>query len=331
MRTPCRRSIAPTALVGMYVGAGVLLGARVASADDTVNAAAAQTLFDEAKALMQADNFAAACPKLAESQRLQAAGGTLMFLALCREGEKKTATAWTLFNQVLSAARRDGRHDREKVAQEHIASLTPRLMKLSIVVAEGVTRPPGLEIRDDDAVVPSELWGTAVPVDPGAHAVRATAPGMTPWDTSVTATEEGQTVTVSVPALAASPDAPAPPPVEATTPLVAPVSGPPVETAPASVGRKQRTVAIAVGGLGVVVLGAGATFGAIALADNGKTSSAVTDGNLSTAFLCIGAAGVVAGGLLWLTAPSRSARQAAWSAAPLLGSRYGGVGVARTW
>ena len=312
----------------------------LASADGAPNAAAAQTLFDDAKALMQSKDFASACPKLEESQKLQAAGGTLMFLALCREGEGKTATAWTLFNEVLSGARRDGRHDREKVAQDHIAALSPRLTKLTIVVTDAA---PALEVRRDDVVVPSELWGTPIPVDPGAHTVRAAAPGMTAWQTTASTTREGQTATVSVPALVAAPVAP---PV---------AESPPAPTKPHS---SLPIVGIVVGGVGIALVAVGSTFGALALAKKGDESSAcskqgvcgstdvadshtaVREGNISTILLSVGAAAVIGGGVLWLTTrtseghegvSNTKAASARWRPIPVIAPHFAGLGITTTW
>jgi len=300
-----------------------------ARADD---AATAQTLFDEAKALMETKNFAAACPKLEQSQALQHAGGTLLFLALCREGEGKTASAWVVFNEVLSAARRDKRSDRERVATEHIASLTPLLTKLLIEVPEAA-RLPGLEIRRDGEVVPSAAWGEAVPVDPGAHALAASAPGRLAWTSSAAATNPGATTNITIPLLPPGPIVAEPPPVV----------GQPGESADPDRGRTQRLAALVVGAVGVAGLGLGVGFGVAALSEKGKetgesapsaastSSTAVHDGNASTIALSLGAAAVIAGGALWLTAPRAKAATAGWTAAPTFGVRFVGLGAGRTW
>lgn len=69
--------------------------------------AAARALFDDGKRLMLEKRWDEACPKLAESQRLDPGGGTILALALCYEGTGKTATAWATFK-----LRHDQRRDR---------------------------------------------------------------------------------------------------------------------------------------------------------------------------------------------------------------------------
>jgi hypothetical protein len=114
------------------------------------DAAVAQALFDEGKRLMQAGKFDEGCPKLVESQRLDPAGGTLLVIALCHEGQGKTATAWAEFGVALGEARKDKRADRETAALEHIKAIEPKLTKLRLVVSG---KTDGLEVRRDGARV----------------------------------------------------------------------------------------------------------------------------------------------------------------------------------
>src|SRR4051794_963949 len=85
--------------------------------------AAAEALFRQAKALFAAGDYAAACPKFAESQRIDRATGTLLALAACHELQGKTATAWAEFGEVEAASHREGRADRERAAHEHAMRL----------------------------------------------------------------------------------------------------------------------------------------------------------------------------------------------------------------
>jgi tetratricopeptide (TPR) repeat protein len=166
----------------------------------------AQSLFEQGKRLMDGGNFEHACPKLEESQRLDPRGGTLLNLALCHERQGKIATAWTDFKGALSAARRDGRQDRITAAEEHIAALEPKLPWLTLT-ATGVVE--GEEIKLDGAAVGRAAWGSPVSIDPGAHELRATAPGRKPWSLALTIAI-GEKRTVTIPALEADPNQAAP-------------------------------------------------------------------------------------------------------------------------
>jgi hypothetical protein len=328
--------------------------ARGAGADTPTNEVAAQALFDDAKASMQRGDYASACPKLEESQRLQPAGGTLLFIGLCLEGAGKTATAWTRFNEALSMARRDARTDRERVAAEHIAALAPKLTRIDVVVPDADKAVASLRVSRDGEDVPAAIWGTPIPVDPGSHEVRVTAPGRKAWKANVVTAGEGATATITVPVLEPDTEAPGPP---ASAPSLAPVPAPaslpvtppsPAETG--STGRGQRILALAMGGAGVVGLGIGSYYGVSALSrkneenaangcpngssgacySNGVTISreAVNDGTIASIALGVGAAAVVGAAVLWLTAPSGAPSV---SVTPTVGRSSAGVGLAGAW
>jgi hypothetical protein len=322
MPTPTTFSRAIASLLGL----ATLFAIRAAhAAGSPSDVAAAQGLYDDARALMKAGQYPAACPKLAESDRLDRSNSTEFHLADCYEHIGRTASAWGLFLQVASEARAKGVADGERVARERAASLAPRVPRLTVNVP-AASQIAGLEVRRDDEVVGQGQWAGAVPVDPGKHTVSATAPARLPWRIDVEV-EEGKTASVDVPVLAVAPAPPVAPavPPPSTLPAVAPSPLAPVPAgaeAPSG-GSGRRTIGLIVGGVGVVVAGVGAFFGVEALSKNSDSNSqgncsgnlcnstgyslrhdAITDGTLSTVLVGVGAAAIVGGGVLWLTAPS---------------------------
>lgn len=278
------------------------LGSRAQADDATVKA---DTLFNEGNALAAAGRYAEACPKLAESQRIEPAVGTQFNLADCYEHLGRTATAFGLFTDVARIARAAGKFERERLAKERALALEPRLPHVRIT-----PRAPaaGLEIKVDDNVIPREKWSSAVPIDPGRHTVTASAPNRTPWSGNAEAAE-GKTTDLAIPEL-----------VDPTPPR------PVAEARPRS--STQRTLAIAIGGAGIAALAVGGIAGAMSLSARGSAeeacpaatyafrcptvqgaddwNSATTAGNVSTIGFVV--AGVVLAGaaILWLTAPSKS-------------------------
>src|SRR5438477_7999701 len=119
-------------LLGGVVGLAGVFAPSTARAGDTHEQQLAQALFDDARRLMEKKRYAEACPKLAESQRLDPGGGTLLNLALCYERLGPIATAWAMYNEALSAAIADRRSEREAFARARIAELAPRLPRLRI-------------------------------------------------------------------------------------------------------------------------------------------------------------------------------------------------------
>jgi hypothetical protein len=168
------------------------LATRSVAAQPAANdAAMAETLFEDAKKMMARGDYAAACPKLSESNRLDPGSGTLTALALCHEQEGKTATAWAEFIQVVSEAQQAGRTDREKFARQHLAALEPVLSRLTITVAPETAQLSDLVVRRDQIAVGAAAWGVASPVDPGDHVVEALAPGKKSWSAHVSLNASG--------------------------------------------------------------------------------------------------------------------------------------------
>ena len=81
-------------LVGCLTATLLLLTSPVHAQRAAADKAAAEALFDEALELMQQKRYAEACPKLEQSQRVDAGIGTLLYLGECYEKLGRTASAW---------------------------------------------------------------------------------------------------------------------------------------------------------------------------------------------------------------------------------------------
>lgn len=136
--------------------------------------ALAESLFREAKSLAKDGDFERACPKFAESQRLDPQLGTLLHLATCHEGQGKTASAWVEFSEAGELAARRGEADREQLARRRVAALEPRLARLRVAVEDA---PPGLVLALDGRELGDAALATTIPVDAGEHELTARAPG----------------------------------------------------------------------------------------------------------------------------------------------------------
>lgn len=196
------RPLASLVLLSLILGAAPRpLHAQPSASDRTV----AESLFIEARKLMNEQKYAEACAKFEASQKLDPAGGTLLNLAVCHEKEGKIATAWGEFRQSLSLAKREQREDREKLASERIAALEPRLPRLRIDVPPEA-RVPGLIVRVNKTPLVEAVWGTAIPADPGDGLIEAEAPGYLPWSTRIKLAEK-QSESTTIPRLNAAPPA----------------------------------------------------------------------------------------------------------------------------
>lgn len=285
---------------------------------DGAEQARAEILFKEGRKLMEAKQYAEACPKLADSQRIDPAAGTALLLGVCYEHVGKLATAYGTYREAQRLATIRKREDWVKSATTKADALEARIPKLEIIVPPA-SRLEGLSVALDGTNVGRSEWGTALPVDPGKHEIAANAPGYKSFHADVVV-EEGKPARVEVPALAAQPR----PPAEVQPkPLAAP---PPVASSTA--GSGQRTTGWIIGGIGLVGLAFGGVGGALALgaqsdakdlctsypvgcpADGTGTEAndrAYTWATISTIGFIAGALGVAAGTVLILTAPSQSA------------------------
>ncbi|MCU0685317.1 MAG: hypothetical protein MUF34_24270 [Polyangiaceae bacterium] len=222
--------------------AGQALAQPAAPASESTQRAIAQSLFDEARALMSQNNYVEACPKLRESYRLEPASGTLVNLAVCHEQEGKLAMAYVEYNETLSRAQREGRRERERFARQRVDALTSKLTILRVQV-EAPRESPRVTL--DGVELVQAAWGIAIPLDPGAHVLEATVPDREPFQQRVQARGVGEAQTVRVPPFGVGSEG---------TPRSA------LNRSPST----QRTTALVIGGVGLAGLGLGAVAGIVA-------------------------------------------------------------------
>jgi tetratricopeptide (TPR) repeat protein len=171
-----------TFLVAASATIALLLGAAEARAEppaSDTSALAAQGLFDSGLALMDAKNYAEACPKFAESQKLAPAGGTLMNLALCREKEGRYATALLAYDAALAQAIKDKHAARQAFAREHQAAVKGKVSKLTLVPG-WTTGEASPIIELDSTELAGSAVGIALPLDSGSHRVAVKLAGKKP-------------------------------------------------------------------------------------------------------------------------------------------------------
>src|SRR5204863_2674176 len=123
----------------------VLLSWAGAAGAQSRDAAGAEWLFREGRALMKQGDLTAACPKLAESLRFDPAVGTLMNLAECEERQGRTASAWQRWGS--AADQLPSRDRRRETALERARTLEKSLARLAIKL--GPTAPTNARVERD--------------------------------------------------------------------------------------------------------------------------------------------------------------------------------------
>lgn len=291
---------------------------------------------------MGVHDYAEACPKLAESQRLAPSGGTLLNLAECYEHMGRTASAWAAWKDAAARANAAGKAQAEKMALDRAAALEPKLARLTVALAPD-SDVAGLEIKRDGVTLGRAEYSVPIPVDPGTHVVEARAPKKRALSAQIDVAPKQVDARVTV---QLSDEAPVPvataTPTVATSPTATPVPAGRPESSGG--GSTQRTVAWITLGAGVVGVAVGSIFGLEAKSNNDQalqpqncrtsalctqkgltlTSDAKDDATASTVAFVIGGAALATGAVLWLTAPTDGGVHVA----PAVGRSYGGAVVA---
>lgn len=308
-------------LVRIALMTAVLSSAMSAQAQsgDPEKIAAAQTLYNEAVTLMDAKDYATACPKLAEAVRLVPEGiGARLTLAECQEMSGQLASAWSQYEVAQSMAERAGQKDRAARAAGKAASLSKQVSRLTIDVPADVRAIPKVTITRRGVGVGEAQWGSALPVDTGTVEIVVTAPGFKTWSKQVEVTKNGENIKVTV-------EKPAPDDTPTGATQREEAARTVVINNIAAERPWQKPLGFAVAGLGVAGLAVGGVLGGMAISTNNKANDGFCDannfckadgiilrreamqlGNGSTVVMIVGGVVLLGGVILVATAPSKN-------------------------
>jgi hypothetical protein len=257
----------------------------------------------------------------------------VLFMGHCQRMRGKLVEARALYQQVASEALEPGAPNQFLTAQLLARGEIERLRRRIPAVVFTVKGARGdlVQMTVDEAPLAIST-GTPQEVNPGEHALTATAPGSAPIHRTVTLAE-GATAEIE---LAFEPQAVPPTPTPTPTPptpptLVEATSAPAPPDAPAlppalpptspSLFQSVPTSAFLAFGVGAVGLGAGAVTGVIALdqagdlkarcsrldhcpaSDRARADAAGRLADTSTVTLTLGGAALITGVVLWLVLP----------------------------
>jgi tetratricopeptide (TPR) repeat protein len=228
--------------------------------------AVAEALFRDGKLYFQAQDYDRGCPKLAQSYKIDPAGGTVLLLAICYEQQGRLASAWARYNDALALAKRDNREDRERRAREGLASVEPRLSYIKLLLDPTCNALAGLSLSIDGTELPA-LSDTRLPVDPGKHQLVIKAPDYEDWAMEVTVGGPADLKEVPVPALRKRAELPAAvsPPAALGAPAGQVVAEPSAFKESRTSHAAARRTAYILGGVGLAGVAVGSYFGVRAI------------------------------------------------------------------
>ncbi len=231
----------------------------------------AREAFARAEKEEDRENWAVALEDLRRVAGVKMTAGVRFHIAHCEAGLGRDIAALEDYTAAEKLGREEHNKDVVDATAEAIAALRAKIPTVSIRVPSDVT---DVEIMLDGKLLPSALWATSIPLEPGTHRIDARAPGRTPYTTSLVV-KDREASTLEVRLVAA-------PPAPAATPASTVIAPPREESAP-----KHTAAIVATGG---AVLMAGAGFGAFVVA-GGKQSDAQS--TCATSVTCASAKGPV--------------------------------------
>lgn len=250
----------------------------------------ADTLFAEGRDLLEQGRYVEACAKLAKSEELAPAVGTLLNLGYCWEQAGKLGSASDAYAKAEVLARSLGEPKRAQFAKERYAAVETRATKLIV----RVTKPeaPGLVVRRNGVAMTKADLERPMAIDPEDHVVTASAPGYATWKGAILVKGEASVVTVIIP------------PLSESTRMLSSIG---VRRA-AALGLGVASACAIGAGIGVALSAKSHYDDASRHCDSGGCDdvgrdlqrSAVTQGNVATALVGFGLLSGAAGAYLWV-------------------------------
>lgn len=298
-------------------GRSILLAVLVLGASSTravparaqsAESQAAEALFRQAKALLDAGDHEPACEKFKASQALEPGLGTLLYLGDCYERAGRFASALRTFREAAELAEQRQDQARLRLARVRVSALEPRAPTLEIQQGPA-PQAVDLQITVGGAPLPEAELGRRVARDAGRYEIRFSAPGYEPFVSNIELKNADGAV-VTVPRLV---------PVAVVGQRTATDS----ERASAA-DSSQRTVAWVVGSSGAALAVTAVVFAVFA---NGKDADSKADcdadnpnrcgrtgvglrndakqlANVATVFSVLGGVGLAGGLVLYVSAPT---------------------------
>jgi tetratricopeptide (TPR) repeat protein len=252
-------------LVLVWVWFAVSIAARAAAEGETDSRRAAR-LFEEARVLLEQEEFEAACLKLQQSQQLDPQLGTQLHLAHCYEKRGQLLPAYRAFQAAAELAAQRNEHGsqepREKLARERVESLAAQLPMLELRVSDA--SDPTLVITLDSEPIDRKQWNRPLAIEAGEHVLHAEAPERQAWDQTFQIAAPAR-LAIGVPKLALRASAS----VNLQLPLTAAETRDPAPLTAAEPSLHRISGYIAIG-VGVVGLGMGSALGLLSRSTLGK-------------------------------------------------------------
>lgn len=160
--------------------------------------AAARNLFEEALALEDAGRWDQALERVKKVAAVKTTAAVRFHLALCNEKLGHLVVAFNEFGRAEAEAAAEGSPDAQRIesnSRKHAADLKARIPTLIVRLPSGLG---DARVRIDGAPVGAALFGTPIPLDPGAHVVDVDAAGQAPFSQRVELEERARDRVVDV-------------------------------------------------------------------------------------------------------------------------------------